>query len=289
MTSRRLSEATVKAIADLGASGSIRYYDDVVPALTAAGIPEVPYSEVEKRPGYPNTWTQIALSLYALDPDDPQAVDRVIRFATRLAGVYMFADDADQAKLVRLRNALADDGYDLILEDANMAGFSIDKRGIGQMMREIQKEFDKHSISVPVNADSSLIPSNTTIYNGPVIQGDANGAQLAWNSQTVNQSQHARTEEVAPGFEAIAQAVAKTLEGLRSIELPEDDRKDAETAAQEALTEVTQAEPDRGKLRRAINVVKGVLAPIMAGLTTGSAEGAQEWARTALEQLGTPF
>ena len=53
--------------------------------------------------------------------------------------------------------------------------------------------------------------------------------------------------------------------------------------------EVTQPQPDRGKIRRAINALKGFLAPIATGLARGGGQGAQEWAKTAIEQLGSPF
>src|ERR1700754_179826 len=113
-TSGLLSEATVNAIVDLGIGGSVRYEDDVVPALNAVGIPEVPYREVLEwaGPGYlPGAREQIYLSLRALDLSDPQAVERVLRFTDRLVEVYLASNDADRAKIVRLRNALADDGY----------------------------------------------------------------------------------------------------------------------------------------------------------------------------------
>jgi hypothetical protein len=79
----------------------------------------------------------------------------------------------------------------------------------------------------------------TSIYNGPVIQGDANGAQLAWNNEIVTQTAVSRTEQIAPGFEAIAQAVVRTLEQLPLVGLPEDDQREAEAAANEILVEVT--------------------------------------------------
>ncbi len=59
--------------------------------------------------------------------------------------------------------------------------------------------------------------------------------------------------------------------------------------ANEVLVEVTKPEPDRGKLRLAITALKGFLAPIATGLSKGGGEGAQEWAKTAIQQLGTPF
>jgi hypothetical protein len=175
-----------------------------------------------------------------------------------------------------------------------MARSGINKQEIARMMREIEREFNKYTIKVPVEVEQLKLPKGfstggTTIYNGPVIHGNANGAQLAWSNSTVHQTQ-ARTEQIAPGFEAIAQAVVSTLKGLPTAGLPDEDLHDAEAVVEEALAEITQPEPDRGKLRRAVAALKGLLAPIAAGLASGGAQGtAQEWAKTAIEQLGVSF
>lgn len=172
-----------------------------------------------------------------------------------------------------------------------MTDVSINRQEIERLTREIQQEFDKHPIRVPVRADSPALPrfarSTTTIFNGPVIHGNADGALLAWGNDTVHQAQ--TRQKIAPGFEAIAAAVAKTLERLPDAGLAEDDWQDAEGAARDVLAEVTQTEPDRGKIRRAISSIKGVLAPVAMGLVAGGADGAREWARMAIEQLGRPF
>jgi hypothetical protein len=61
----------------------------------------------------------------------------------------------------------------------------------------------------------------------------------------------------------------------------------AEDAATEALSEVTKDEPDRRLIRRAVAVVKGVLAPLALGANAGVSEGVQEWAKTAPAQPST--
>lgn len=173
------------------------------------------------------------------------------------------------------------------------SGFKINKQGIAQMAKEIEREFAKHPIRVPVEGEPSASLSerfgSTTVYNGPVILGSADGAQLAWGNQTVHQTQQQRTETIAPGFEAITQAVVSTLEQLPAAGLPEEDLREAEAAADEVLTEVTQPEPDRGRIRRALVVLRGFLAPVATGLAAGAGAGAEDWARTAIEQLGVPF
>jgi ketosteroid isomerase-like protein len=173
-------------------------------------------------------------------------------------------------------------------------GFEINKRGIAQMAKEIEREFAKHPIRVPIEGDPSTslagqFGGSTTVYNGPVIFGDVDGAQLAWGNQTANQHQQQRTETITPGFEAIAQAVVSTLEQLPAAGLAEEDLREAEATADEVLTEVTRPEPDRGRIRRAVTALRGFLAPVATGLSVGAGEGAEEWARTAIEQLGVPF
>ena len=171
---------------------------------------------------------------------------------------------------------------------------TINKREIARMMREIQREYDKHPIRLTTVANAPTgLPGverptgpTTITYNGPVIHGGAAGAQLAWNNTgTVNQQQ-TRNEQITPGFEALAQAVVSTRHGLSAVGLSEQDPQDAEATADEVLTEVTQETPDPSRLRRGVAALKGLLAPIAAGLATGAGEGAQAWAQTAIEQLG---
>jgi hypothetical protein len=170
---------------------------------------------------------------------------------------------------------------------------TINKQAIAKMMRDIQKEFDKHPIKVPINVDEPDLPTGyaapapTTINYGPVIHGSADGAQLAWsNSGTVNQTQNSGEQQITPGFELLAQALVSTRDRLPGLGLADEDLADAQAAADDALAEVTQSEPDRGKLRRAVTALKGLLAPIATGLALGAGEGAQDFARTAIEQLG---
>src|SRR6266545_2310471 len=151
---RLLSEATVKAIADLGNDG-VKFDEDVLPALAAVGVDAVRCkasyrsSETMKAFFVPGARDHIRASLSALDLGDSDMVDRVLRFTARIAQVYAAGATADHVKVVRLRNALADDGYDLDIAGGSMASFSINKREIARMMRDMQREFDKHPIQVP--------------------------------------------------------------------------------------------------------------------------------------------
>lgn len=173
-----------------------------------------------------------------------------------------------------------------------MARSGIDRQAIARMMREMQREFDKHPIRVPLETNGPAvrprIAAGTTIYNGPVIYGSADGARLAWNNQTVDQGEN-HTEQVTSGFEPLARAVVRTLEQLRLAGLADEDEQAAEDVAREVLNQVTKPDPDRGAIKRGLRALKGVLAPVAIGLTNGAGEGAKEWAKTAIEQLDSPF
>jgi AbiTii len=173
--------------------------------------------------------------------------------------------------------------------EGTLAKVTINKREIARMARDMQKEFNKHPIRVPIEADPQLPPmAGTTITNnfGVIFHNTADGAQVALNTGGDVQQQQNQGDQVAPGYELIAQAVAHVMEGLARVELADDDRQDAEEAAAEIVTEVTTAQPNTGKVRRAVKVLKGALAPVAAGLTAATTTEVQEWARTAIDQLG---
>lgn len=164
-------------------------------------------------------------------------------------------------------------------------GFKINKQGIARMTREIQREFDRHPISVPIRADTSQVNhQRSTVYNGPVVIVHGDRAQIAWGNRDVYQRNDER-QDIAPGLEAITQALVSTLERLAEVGLDEEDRRTAEDAAKEVLREVTNEHPDRNVITRGVAVVKGILAPLALGAGAGMSDGAREWAKTAVEQL----
>ena len=128
-------------------------------------------------------------------------------------------------------------------------------------------------------------PQNVNNYDGPVFHAEVSGTQFAWNNDTVTQNQQ-NNSAVAPGFEALAELVTDLLRQLPQAGLADQDREDTESAAREVLATITQPNPhEEGRLRRALGMLKGALAPVATGVVTGTAVGAQEWARTAIEGL----
>lgn len=108
-----LSEGTVDAISDL-ASGAVTT-EDIEAAAAAVGL------RFEQDPGhwgeafyrFPSTVETARLTIRTADLADPADVSRVLRFAARIAELHEAGPDARRDRLVRLRNALSDDGYAL--------------------------------------------------------------------------------------------------------------------------------------------------------------------------------
>lgn len=172
-------------------------------------------------------------------------------------------------------------------------GFKINEKAIRQMAREIEQEFAKHPVRVPLEADPSsmaLAPALTVNnYNGPVVTVTGDHAQLAWNNGDVNQAQD-RVEQIAPGYEDLARVITDLLANLAAFSLG-DDEKDVRASAESVLVEVVKEQPDRGVVRRGLTMVKGFLAPIAAGIGAAATAETTEAARHVIETLGSslPF
>lgn len=84
-----------------------------------------------------------------------------------------------------------------------VSGFRINKQAIRQMTREIEREWAKNPVRIPLQADSTGIdlPPAMTVnnYNGPVVTITGDHAQVAWNNHDVTLSQEP-SQQVAPGM-----------------------------------------------------------------------------------------
>ncbi|RLV71149.1 hypothetical protein STAN_6678 [Streptomyces sp. CBMAI 2042] len=128
-------------------------------------------------------------------------------------------------------------------------------------------------------------PRNVHNHEGPVFNEAVSGAQFAWNNQSVTQNQQ-NNSTVAPGFEALAALVDDLLQQLPRADLADRDREDVEAAAGEVRATISgPGTPEEGRVRRALAMLKGVLAPVATGVAAGTAAGAQQWAQTAIEGL----
>ena len=156
------------------------------------------------------------------------------------------------------------------------------------MTREIEKEFAKNPIRVPMEADPSGVAfptaSITNNYNGPVVPVHGDNAQLAWGNETANQTQ---THDIAPGFEALAKVLAGLLTGLAGLGLTDADADEAKVTAETVLSEVVKPKPDRGIIKRGATMIKGLLAPVATGIGTAVSAESAEFAKTVIEGLGS--
>lgn len=168
-------------------------------------------------------------------------------------------------------------------------GFKINKQGIRQMTREIEREFAKNPVRVPLQADPSAVqlPPATTVnnYNGPVVTVTGDHAQLAWNNHDVTQTQE-HTEQVAAGYEELADLVTRLLASLHSLSLDSEDETEAHATSETILREVVKTEPDGGIIKRSVTMLKGLLAPVASGISKTISQESAEAAQQMIESLG---
>lgn len=168
------------------------------------------------------------------------------------------------------------------------SGFKINKAGIRAMAREIEQEFAKNPIRVPLTTDTSgvLTPgASITTYNGPVVTVNGNDAQIAWGNDAVTQT-NSRVDTIAPGYEEFARIVTALLANIDQFPLDALAADDARENGELALAEVVKTSPDPGILRRAITMIRGVLAPVAAGLSEAVTDETAEAARKVIDAIG---
>lgn len=147
------------------------------------------------------------------------------------------------------------------------------------------------NVSAYLRRQEPTASTSTSTYNGPVFNGSsADGAQLAWNNQSVTQN-NTRVEQIAPGYEALAKALTEVLQQVPAMGLSPEAREDVDAASNEILAEIVRDEPRPGPIRRAATVLRTWLTPIAAasaaGVSQGVSDGAQEAARTAIELISS--
>lgn len=170
------------------------------------------------------------------------------------------------------------------------SGIHIDKRQIKKLTDELQREFNKHPVRVPLHATPErgvgmAGPRTVVHHHGNTVTVHGNNAQVAVNnSGDVTQSQTA-SATVTPGFEALAELLGTVLSHAASFRLPPEDEADLREAVGQALAETTRETPDRTLIRRSVTFVKGALAPIVAGVSAGLSDETAELARKTIDAL----
>lgn len=159
----------------------------------------------------------------------------------------------------------------------------INEKAVARLMDNLQNEFDKHRITVPVNAEVTPAAAQTvTNYNGPIYLTTGDNAQVAFGSGSTQARSDIQT--VAPGYEKLAEAVTALVEHL-DHHLSPDEAQAARYTAGEVLREVTSPAPERAVVKKLITGLKGLLASLAVGAGQEiSAEGVA-WAREFVERL----
>lgn len=176
-------------------------------------------------------------------------------------------------------------------EENNVAkGVSINKRAVSKFQKDIQREFDKRPIEVPINADTARLsgasqPSTVNHYHGPTVTVNGDQAQVAWGDGTISQERR-DVSEVAEGYRDLARILADILAKLDNLPLTEEDNQYTRENAEALLTEVVKAEPDNGVVRRGVTLVKGLLASIATGVNQAVTAESADYARETIAALG---
>lgn len=166
---------------------------------------------------------------------------------------------------------------------------SINKQAIAKMQRELQREFDKHPIRVPINADRPELfgqPTTTTVnhYHAPVVTINGDRAQVAWGDGEIRQDQGS-VSQVTSGYEEVARLTAEVLAKLDEFVLTSGEAQDARENGELLLAEVVKPEPDKNLLRRAATMLRGVLASAATGVNQAVATESADLARKAIATL----
>ncbi len=165
---------------------------------------------------------------------------------------------------------------------SNKPKVSINKGAIADLMREVQKEFDKHPITARI--DGAVSGGNVTNYHGPVYVTAGGHAQVAFGSASlVNRDE---TRPVAQGYEDLAERITTLLTEISDY-MSEDDAREAREFGSELLSEVTTEEPNTAKVSRLIAALKGALAAVAVGAANGLGSEAATWATEAIRALST--
>ena len=171
---------------------------------------------------------------------------------------------------------------------ASSGGFKPNQRGLDELQRRLQKEFDKRPMTIPVQTDPrSVVPPAASVvnnYHGPVVTVNGDRAQIAWDNESVTQNQ---TSDIAPGYEDLARLLTELLAELEGFALTPDDHRAVTDEAEAMLAEVTKEKPDVSLLRRGATFVKGLLAPIATGVAKATTEASTKLAGQYIHTLTT--
>ncbi|CAM3227993.1 hypothetical protein [Corynebacterium gottingense] len=149
----------------------------------------------------------------------------------------------------------------------------------------IATEAYEPTASTPQESQSSfplgIVQNNT--YNGPVVHGD--GAQVQFHSGNDGRLHQNQNHEVTPGYETLANTLQWILETVPSLNLSTSDAETVVNESQLVLAEATKSSPDRSRISRALDLIKGILSPFALGLEDAVSDSTKELAGEAIKSL----
>ncbi|MBM3714187.1 MAG: hypothetical protein FJW64_00365 [Actinobacteria bacterium] len=164
-------------------------------------------------------------------------------------------------------------------------GFKINPQAIRQMSKEIEREFARNPVRIPVQMDAPTpLPPAATInnYNGPVVTVNGDHAQIAWDNDTATQN---GSQVIADGYEQLAAIITDLVASISTFALSPEEEGDGRDAAGAVLAELVKESPDTSIVRRGVTLLRGLLGPVAAGLNRAATEETAETARAVIQQL----
>ena len=185
-------------------------------------------------------------------------------------------------------------------------GYDLSKSGdrqrwVRDLQRNLQRDFEREArrnpIKIPIEPESipqvrnvsgertspnlPMVQNNT--YNGPVVHGDGSSIQFASKiSGDVNQNQE---EQVADGFEQLAEVIGKLIANLPHLGLTGDEAEELSEAANTVLQETTSEAPDHSLISRGVNQIKGLLTAVALGFKEALTDTSKETSLELIKEL----
>ncbi|RYF39010.1 MAG: hypothetical protein EOO27_49875 [Comamonadaceae bacterium] len=157
-------------------------------------------------------------------------------------------------------------------------GFTINKRGIEQFKRELERELNRKPVQMSIGYSPTgprgvrAVGGSTSItnYNAPIINSSGSGARIAVTvNGDVDLSESADRSDCAD----LNSLISSLLEVLPQLGMSERAAADLESLAIEARAESESPIREDGKLQRIVKTLIGCLSPISSGAKSGLSDG----------------
>lgn len=170
-----------------------------------------------------------------------------------------------------------------------MKGFTINKKVIQRMTRELEKEFSKNPIKIPVCASRLGLSQDEMnigeqrpvgVVNNFTINA-APHSQLAVNAHEIHQEMNLSGSDEK--IEAMKKLLTEISQKMDSLNLSDEDELELSETVSKASAEIGKQHPDKERLKDFIRLMKRILAPLtlssLSGASTAVNDIAEQWVR----------